>query len=165
MARPGDSTVSDGSETVLDLLSRAYCDEWVAFSTHWINAKLVLGPMSDAVAAELLQHAQEELRAADALAERILELGEVPVTDPGAWRAMSRCPAPPEDCFVVPVLQHAIETERCVIDTCRRLIREARGTDPDTYELALEVLEQEVEHEEALQAMSRRVQTILEDRW
>ena len=69
-------------EALLDLLRRAYCDEWLAYYQYWLGAKLVKGPMKDAVGAELLQHATEELLHADMVAMRIIQLGGTPVTGP-----------------------------------------------------------------------------------
>ena len=50
---------------VLDLLNKAYADEWLAHYQYWIGAKISKGPMKDNVNAELLQHAADELRHAD----------------------------------------------------------------------------------------------------
>ena len=35
--------------------------EWLAYYQYWLGAKLVKGPMKDAIAAELTLHATEEL--------------------------------------------------------------------------------------------------------
>jgi hypothetical protein len=35
----------------------AFADEWLAYYQYWLGAKVVKGPMKEAVIAELLQHA------------------------------------------------------------------------------------------------------------
>ena len=55
-------------EQLLKLLNMAFADEWLAYYQYWIGAKLVKGPMKEAVIAELLQHATDELRHADRVA-------------------------------------------------------------------------------------------------
>lgn len=165
MASPRDRRARERDAVIADLLERAYCDEWLAFYAHWLGGKLVVGPMREAVAAELFRHAQDEIKLAEALADRILELGGAPATEPRHWHLGSDChPAPPEDCSPIAVIEHGLEAERCVIRTCRQLLKEARKEDPLTYDLALEILEKEVEHEEALEVLSRGLQVILEDR-
>jgi bacterioferritin len=41
----------------------------------WLGAKVVKGPMKEAVITELLQHAGDELRHAGMVAARIIQLG------------------------------------------------------------------------------------------
>ena len=75
---------------LLDLLNKAFADEWFAYYQYWLGAKVVRGPMKDAVAAELLQHATEELLHADMVANRIIQLGGRPLTEPKKWYRMVR---------------------------------------------------------------------------
>ena len=69
-------------EKLLKLLNAAYASEWLAYYQYWLGAKVIKGPMKDAVAAELLLHSTEELSHADMLANRIIQLGGTPVTEP-----------------------------------------------------------------------------------
>jgi len=68
------------ADKLLKLLNAAYASEWLAYYQYWLGAKVVKGPMKDAVAAELLLHATEELTHADMLANRIIQLAGTPVT-------------------------------------------------------------------------------------
>jgi hypothetical protein len=43
----------DGNH-MLKLLNQAYASEWLAYYQYWLGAKLIKGPMKDAVAAEPL---------------------------------------------------------------------------------------------------------------
>ena len=60
---------------IVRLLNRAYADEWLAYYQYYIEAKVIKGIMKDAAIAELNQHAADELRHADMVAQRILQLG------------------------------------------------------------------------------------------
>ena len=44
----GREIVGERVDEVIDLLNKAYCDEWLAYYQYWVGAKLVVGPMRDA---------------------------------------------------------------------------------------------------------------------
>ncbi|OYZ61952.1 MAG: ferritin, partial [Sulfuricurvum sp. 24-42-5] len=49
MAKRGISILKDiEANTVIDLLNRAYCDEWLAYYQYFIEAKVIKGLMKDA---------------------------------------------------------------------------------------------------------------------
>lgn len=74
MARIGNSIIK-GIEIneIIKLLNKAYADEWLAYYQYFIEAKVVKGIMKDAAIVELTQHATDELRHANMLADRILQ--------------------------------------------------------------------------------------------
>ncbi|MCD6079878.1 MAG: ferritin, partial [Candidatus Omnitrophica bacterium] len=49
-------------EKLIELLNKAYADEWLAYYQYWIGAKVAEGMMRGAVVQELEEHAQDELR-------------------------------------------------------------------------------------------------------
>ena len=57
---------------LLKLLNQAYASEWLAYYQYWLGAKVIKGPMKDAVAAELTLHATEELSHATLVSNRII---------------------------------------------------------------------------------------------
>ena len=65
MGTKGRSIVGMDVDELLTLLNRAFADEWLAYYQYWLGAKVVKGPMKDAVAAELLLHSQKGARVAD----------------------------------------------------------------------------------------------------
>jgi bacterioferritin len=141
-------------DELLNLLNKAYADEWFAYYQYWLGAKVVRGPMKDAVAAELLQHATEELMHADMLANRIIQLGGKPVTEPKKWYDWSGCGYdPPDDEYVKVILNQNIKGERCAIGYYNELLKLTRDKDMITHNMVLTILEQEVEHEEDLQSL------------
>ncbi len=76
---------------LLDLLNKAFVDESFDYYQYWLGAKVVKGPMKEAVIAELLQHATDKLRHAGMVAARIIQLGGTPVTEPKKWYEVTSC--------------------------------------------------------------------------
>jgi bacterioferritin len=110
--------------------------------------------MKDAVGAELLQHATEELLHADMVAMRIIQLGGTPPTKPEDWYKLTNCGyEAPDDPFVKTLLVQNIKGEQCAISTYKHLLDLTREADPITYNMVLQIIQQEVEHEEDLQAL------------
>jgi bacterioferritin len=154
MGTKGRSIVNMDVNELLTLLNKAYSDEWLAYYQYWVGAKVVKGPMKDAVIAELEQHATEELNHALLLTGRIIQLGGTPVTKPEDWYKMTNCGYDaPDDPFVRVILEQNIKGEQCAIGVYRELLDKTLQGDPVTYNIVLQILEQEVEHEEDLQSL------------
>ncbi|HWQ85024.1 MAG TPA: ferritin-like domain-containing protein [Anaerolineales bacterium] len=162
MGTKGRQIVGMDVEVLLSMLGEAFADEWLAYYQYWLGAKIVKGPMKDAVAAELLLHATEELAHADLLALRIIQLGGTPPISPAAWLATTHCGyAAPTDPFVKQILAQNIAGEQCAIDVYQNLLKIVREPDPVTYNLILTILQQEVEHEEDLQALDEDLESLM----
>ena len=162
MGTRGIEIVGMDFKELLELLNRAYCDEWLAYYQYWIGAKVVKGPMKEAVIAELIQHATDELRHADMLANRIIQLGGTPVPAPKEWYKLTNCGSDaPEDPFVKAVLDQNIKGEQCAIMTYKNLLNYTLNKDPVTYNIVLQILQDEVEHEEDLQAEMEDLEDLL----
>ena len=154
MGTRGTEIVGMNIDELLNLLNTAYSDEWFAYYQYWLGAKVVRGPMKDAVAAELIQHAAEELAHADLVANRIIQLGGKPVTEPQKWYDWSGCGySPPDDDYVKVILEQNIGGEQCAISYYNDLMKQTRDSDRVTYNMVTTILEQEVEHEEDLQSL------------
>ena len=154
MGTRGRQIVGLDVDELLKMLNAAYASEWLAYYQYWLGARLIKGPMKDAVAAELTLHATEELSHATLLAGRILQLGGTPVLEPKDWYALSPCAYDaPGDPYVAVLLDQNIAGEQCAIDTYKKLMDATKDKDMVTYNLALTILEQEVEHEEDLQSL------------
>lgn len=147
---------------LLELLNQAYCSEWLAYYQYWLGAKLIKGPMKDAVASELTLHATEELNHATLLAGRIVQLGGTPTTDPRQWFSLSPCAYDaPNDPYVAVLLDQNIAGEQCAISTYKALMDATKDKDMVTYNVALTILEQEVEHEEDLQSLKEDLELMV----
>lgn len=139
---------------VIELLNKAFADEWLAYYQYWVGAQVIAGPMKDAAIAELLEHAGDELRHAQMLSDRIIQLGGMPILEPKGWYTMTNCGyAAPTDPHIAKILQQNIKGEQCAIDVYNKLIEITKDKDVLTYDMSLKILEDEVEHEEDLQAL------------
>jgi len=154
MGTRGREIVGLDVNELLTVLRKAYADEWLAYYQYWTGAKIAKGPMKDAVIAELEQHAIEELNHALLITGRIIQLGGDPVADPRDWFKLTNCNyESPDDPFVKTLLEQNIRGEQCAISVYHKLMEMTRDKDPVTYNIALQIIEQEVEHEEDLQAL------------
>lgn len=154
MGTRGREIIQLDVDELLTVLNKAFADEWLAYYQYWVGAKVAKGPMKDAIIAELNLHATEELGHANLVANRIIQLGGTPLTTPKVWLDWSNCGYDaPDDPFVRTLLQQNIQAEQCAISVYDKLMKMTAGKDPVTYNIALTILEQEVEHEEDLQAL------------
>lgn len=162
MGTKGREIVGMDVEELLSILNRAFADEWLAYYQYWMGAKLVKGPMKDAVASELLIHATEELMHADSLAMRIIQLGGTPLLAPEEWYKHTHCGYDaPVDPYVGMILKQNIKGEQCAISTYQSILQTVKDKDPVTYNIVLTILQQEVEHEEDLQALEEDIESLI----
>ncbi len=154
MGTKGREIVGLDVDKLIELLNKAFADEWLAYYQYWLGAKVAKGNMRGQVVAELEEHAGDELRHAGMLAERIIQLGGVPILKPEDWYKMTNCGYDaPEDPHVENLLKQNIKGERCAIEAYNKLLAFTRDKDTVTYRMAEEILEDEVEHEEDLEAI------------
>ncbi|HIE10094.1 MAG TPA: ferritin [Kiritimatiellae bacterium] len=141
---------------LIEELNKAFADEWLAYYQYWLGARVVTGPMRGAVEAELNEHAADELRHAEMVAQRILQLGGEPLLSPDQWHSATNCgydaPSDPE---VSVILEQNVKGERCAIDTYLRMLKLVEGKDPVTYNMVLSILQDEIEHEDDLESLLR----------
>jgi len=135
-------------------LNKALADERLAYYQYWIGAKVAKGPLRGGVVAELEEHAAEELKHAGKLAERILQLGGTPLLSPEEWCRVTNCGyAVPDDFKTKKLLEQNIKGEQCAIEAYQKLANLVKDVDHITYHLVLGILEDEVKHEEDLEAL------------
>ena len=164
MARVGNSIIK-GIEVdeVIKLLNKAYADEWLAYYQYYIEEKVVTGIMSKSAVVELAEHAADELRHADMIANRIIQLGGTPLLNPKEWFTHTNCGyEEPKDFDVVAILEDAIKGEQCAIKTYSEIVDLTRDKDIVTYDIVSQILADEVEHEEDLQALKDDITDFIE---
>jgi len=162
MGEIGRSIVKMNVDELINLLNKALSDEWLAYYQYWIGAKVVKGPMKDAVIAELTLHATEELSHAELISTRIIQLGGTPVLSPAEWLKLTNCGYDePKDPYVEEILNQNIKGEQCAIRVYNGLLDITREADPVTYNMVLTILSQEVEHEEDLAALKEDLELML----
>jgi len=165
MAKRGNSIIKGIEiDEIITLLNRAYADEWLAYYQYYIEAKVIKGIMKDSIITELNEHATDELRHADMVANRILQLGGTPILNPKEWFEKTNCGyEEPKDFDVVAILQDAIKGEQCAISTYSTLAELTKNKDIVTYNIVSEILADEVEHEEDLQAVYEDITEFIEN--
>lgn len=165
MARKGNSIIQ-GIEIneIIAMLNKAYADEWLAYYQYFIEAKVIKGIMKDAAIAELTQHATDELRHANMVADRIIQLGGTPLLHPQEWFKQTNCGyEEPKDFDVVSILEDSIKGEQCAISVYSKLADMTRNKDIVTYDIVSQILADEVEHEEDLQALHDDITEFIND--
>jgi bacterioferritin len=162
MGQKGREIVKMNVDELIGMLNKALSDEWLAYYQYWVGAKVVKGPMKDAVIAELTIHATEELSHAELIATRIIQLGGTPVLSPSEWLKITNCGyEAPSDHYVEVILDQNIKGEQCAIRTYNNLLDITRVADPVSYNMILNILSQEVEHEEDLSALKEDLELML----
>ena len=154
MGTKGREIVGLNVDTLIGLLNKALADEWLAYYQYWVGSKVAVGRMRGIIAGELEEHANEELKHANMLVDRIVQLGGTPLLNPEQWKKESHCgydePANPNTKKLV---EQNIKGEQCAIAVYKKLLETVEGKDPITYHIILEILEDEVEHEDDLEAI------------
>lgn len=154
MGKTGTKILKLDVEKLLTELNKALADEWLAYYQYWIGAKVAAGMMRTLVVAELIEHASDELRHADMLVERIMTLGGEPIIEPKEWYEQTNCgyetPSNPNTKILV---EQNIKGERCAIKVYQKLLEMVQGKDSVTEDMVREILADEVEHEEDLEAI------------
>jgi bacterioferritin len=96
------------------------------------------------------------------VAGRIIQLGGTPVTEPKKWYDVTSCGYDaPNDPFVEAILEQNIKGERCAIGFYKKLLEATQGKDPVTYNIVLQILQDEVAHEEDLQSLAEDLDFML----
>ncbi|MBN2096612.1 ferritin-like domain-containing protein [Candidatus Peregrinibacteria bacterium] len=161
MGTKGLSLVKMNVDELIKLLNKALADEWLAYYQYWVGAKVVQGTMKNSAVEELNEHAADELRHADMLVERITQLGGTPILDPKDWYDLTNCTyEAPTDPAVLKVLEQNVRGEQCAIEVYSKLAEMTKDKDEITHQIVLEILKDEVEHEDDLQALVEDIQAM-----
>lgn len=154
MGTKGKEIIGVDVNELLKMLNKAFADEWLAYYQYWIGAKVAKGLMREGVVAELDQHSQDELRHATMLVTRIIQLGGTPVLEPQDWYKETNCGYDkPSDPNTKTLLAQNIKGEQCAITVYKKLSEFVKDKDPVTYNMVLQILADEIEHEDDLEAI------------
>lgn len=152
MGTKAKETIKIDAQEVISLLNQALADEWLAAFQYWAGAKIAKGRMRSAIVPELEQHMSEELKHADILANRIVQLGGDPLLNPADWFKKSICGyEEPKNGDTIAIIKQNIKGERCAIVYYNEVMDKVRGKDPVTHNTILEILKDELEHEHDLE--------------
>lgn len=149
---------------LIQMLNEALAEEWLAYYQYWIGARVMEGPMRSEVEPELLLHADQELNHAVLVVERILQLGGTPLLNPNQWPTFSKCAyEEPTDPYVEEILKQNLTGERCAIQRYQDIAEFTNGKDHATYQMAITILNEELEHEEDIEAWLNDLERMKED--
>ncbi|MHC5009746.1 MAG: ferritin-like domain-containing protein [Planctomycetota bacterium] len=139
-------------ETVIRLLNEALATEIVCvlrYKRHYFMAEGVKGGV---VAAEFLQHANEEQVHADEIAGRIVQLGGAPDFSPEGLLTRSHAEyVEGED--LIEMIKENLVAERVAIDSYGEMIRFIGDGDPTTRRMLEGILAQEEHHADDMAAL------------
>ena len=137
------------TETAIKVLNEALATEIVCvlrYKRHYFMAK---GIHAGPVAEEFLEHAGEEQQHADAISERIVQLGGAPNLSPDGLLSRSHSEYV-EGSDLVDMIKEDLVAERVAIDSYRDMIAFTGTGDPTTRRMLEGILAMEEEHAEDL---------------
>ncbi len=134
-------------ETVIKLLNEALATEIVCVLRYKRHYYMASGIHAKSVAAEFLEHANEEQEHADRIAERITQLDGAPDFNPAGLLSRAHADYVEGD-DLVDMIKENLVAERIAIDSYREIVRYLGNDDPTTRRMMEEILAMEEEHAE-----------------
>ncbi len=151
MGEMAQKIVKLDKDELLKELNVAYAEEWLAYYQYWIGAQVAVGPMRTAIIGEFIEHAGEELKHAQWLSDRIIQLGGTPVLDPADWKSVAQCKyEAPVEPYVMNLIEQNVVAERCAIARYQKICDMTFGKDFETYRMSAKILKEEIEHEQEI---------------
>jgi bacterioferritin len=139
-------------ETILRLLNEALATEIVCVLRYKRHYFMATGIHAEAVAAEFLQHANDEQGHADQIAARIVQLQGEPNFSPEGLTTRSHAEYV-EGGSLVDMIKEDLVAERIAIDSYGEVVRFIGDKDPTTRRLMEGILAMEEEHADDLASM------------
>jgi len=136
-------------ETVNKILNEALATEIVCVLRYRRHYFMASGINAEGVAAEFLQHANEEQGHADQIAQRIVQLGGEPNFNPEGLLSRSHAEYVEGD-TLLDMIKEDLVAERIAIDSYRDIIQYLGNDDPTTRRMMEEILAMEEEHADDL---------------
>jgi bacterioferritin len=139
-------------ETAIRVLNEALATELVCVLRYKLHYFLAQGIHSQAVAAEFLEHANEEQGHADQIASRIVQLGGKPNLNPEGLTARSHSEYK-EASSLVDMIKENLIAERIAIDSYMEMARYFGDNDPTSRRMIESILAVEEEHADDLASL------------
>ena len=143
-------------ETVIKLLNEALATEIVCTLRYRRHYFMASGINAESVAAEFLQHANEEQGHADSIAQRIVQLQGEPNFNPEGLLMRSHAEYV-EGTNLIDMIKEDLVAERIAIDSYREMITYFGNQDPTSRRLMEEILAVEEEHADDLVSMLQKM--------
>ena len=136
-------------ETVIKVLNESLATEIVCVLRYRRHHFMANGINAESVAAEFLQHANEEQAHADLIAQRIVQLGGAPNFNPEGLLSRSHAEYV-EGETLLDMIKEDLVAERIAIDSYREFIEYLGNDDPTTRRMMEGILAMEEEHADDL---------------
>jgi len=151
----------DKSE-LLKTLNAALAEEWLAYYQYWIGSKVIIGAMRTDIQEEFEKHAKEELKHADWLATRIIQLGGIPILSPADWDKVAKCKYEvPDDSYVMTLLKQNLDSERCAIGHYQSICDMCFDKDYETFRICSKILRDEIDHEQDMEDYINDISSVM----
>lgn len=138
-------------DELMEQLHIAFAEEWLAYYQYWVGAQVAVGPMRYSIIDEFMEHAEEELKHAKWLSDRIIQLGGTPLLDPKDLQNVAQCRYDaPDKPYVMNLLQQNLVAERCAVARYQKICDMCFGKDFDTFRISAKILKEELEHEQEM---------------
>jgi len=151
MGKQGTKIVGVDVKELINDLNKAYCDEWLAYYAYWYMSKTVTGKGYEDMGEFLSKIAKDEEEHAQELADRIQELGGVPLVNPMELEknANAPYPKPPKDMADYDkIIKVVLDAEAGAIDVYNKLAEKTKDKDYATHQLIVHILSEEIKHEQ-----------------
>lgn len=136
-------------ETVVKLLNEALATEIVCVLRYKRHYFMAAGIHAESVAAEFLEHANDEQGHADQIAARIVQLGGAPNFNPEGLLTRSHAEYV-EGENLIDMIKEDLVAERIAIDSYRDMVNYLGNDDPTSRRLMESILAVEEEHADDL---------------
>ena len=136
-------------ETVIKLLNEALATEIVCVLRYRRHYFMATGINAESVAAEFLQHSNEEQGHADEIAQRIVQLKGEPNFNPDGLLTRSHAEYQ-EGTSLIDMIKEDLVAERIAIDSYREMITYFGNDDPTSRRMMEGILAMEEEHADDL---------------
>jgi bacterioferritin len=143
-------------ETVIKLLNEALATEIVCVLRYRRHYFMAAGINAESVAAEFLQHSNEEQGHADQISQRIVQLQGEPNFNPEGLLTRSHAEYV-EGTSLTDMIKEDLVAERIAIDSYREMINYLGSDDPTTRRMMEDILAVEEEHADDLVNMLQKM--------
>ena len=143
-------------ETVIKLLNEALATEIVCVLRYRRHYFMATGINAESVAAEFLQHSNEEQGHADEIAQRIVQLKGEPNFNPDGLLTRSHAEYQ-EGTSLIDMIKEDLVAERIAIDSYREMITYFGNDDPTSRRMMEGILAVEEEHADDLVSLLEKM--------
>ena len=157
MGKAGNSLIRGYDiQEIINALDSFHAPSWVVVHFSLALKNRLEGQTAFLFSKELEDKAQESMKHAKKLAERIAELGGTETADPTEFVILSplkRFSMPRSNSNINEILSYILELERSIISAYGDFLHRIKDKDDLTYHVLLEILEDEVKRESEIESV------------